>query len=52
MVQVASTHGSLNRRNTTTFVMSTAGPLPELMRSAEVRVHLGELVGGKWPMGR
>lgn len=52
MVQVASTHGSLNRKNTTTFVMSTAGPLPELMRSAEVRGALGTVVGGKWPMGK
>ena len=52
MVAVASTHGALNRRNSTTFVMSTAGPLPPLMRSAEVRINLGELIGGKWPMGK
>jgi hypothetical protein len=52
MIQVASTHGSLNRRNSTTFVMSTAGSLPPLMRSAEVRVLLGELVDGPWPMGK
>lgn len=33
---MASTHGSLNRVNSTTFVMTTAGELPSALRSAEV----------------
>ena len=34
--KVASTHGSLNGANSTTFVMSTAGPLPPAMRIEDV----------------
>ncbi|MFH0983396.1 MAG: hypothetical protein V2A79_17905 [Planctomycetota bacterium] len=33
---VASTHGSLNAINSTTFVLSSAGPLPEALRIDEV----------------
>ncbi len=48
-VDIASTHGSLNRRNSTTFVMSTIGPLPPAMRSREVPFAIGQLMGERWP---
>jgi hypothetical protein len=51
-VHVASTHGSLNRKNSTTFIMSTAGELPPLLRSGEVHTAMSKLVGGPWPMER
>lgn len=51
-VKVASTHGSLNRKNSVTFIMSTAGPLPPLMRSREIHQAMSKLVGGPWPMQR
>ncbi len=51
-VKVASTHGSLNRKNSTTFVMSTAAPLPPLMRSREVHKALSAMIGEPWPMGK
>ena len=51
-VKVASTHGSLNKRNSVTFIMSTAGPLPPVMRSADIPTHLGRLFGLPWPSGR
>jgi hypothetical protein len=35
-INVASTHGSLNRMNTETFVMTTIGPLPRAMRIGDV----------------
>jgi hypothetical protein len=50
LVKVASTHGSLNRANSTTFIMSTVGPLPALMRSNEIHAALSQLIGGPWPM--
>jgi len=49
-VKAASTHGGLNYKNSVTFIMSTAGPLPPLMRSANVPKHMGELFGRPWPM--
>jgi hypothetical protein len=51
-VNIASTHGGLNRRNSTTFIMSTAGPLPPLMRSADVPRHMKALTGRDWPADR
>jgi hypothetical protein len=57
--KVASTHGSLNAVNSTTFVMSTAGPLPEALRIEEVLPALGngkskwenkERRGVGWPL--
>jgi hypothetical protein len=51
-VDVKSTHGSLNRSNSTTFVMSTAGPLPPLMRTADVHKHLKDLTGREFPSRR
>ncbi|NQU75042.1 MAG: hypothetical protein HQ546_01865 [Planctomycetes bacterium] len=49
-VNVASTHGGLNRRNSLTFIMSTAGPLPTIMRSADIPAHMKTLIGRPWPM--
>ncbi|MGD8451191.1 MAG: hypothetical protein PVJ57_05180 [Phycisphaerae bacterium] len=40
--RMASTHGSLNRLNCTTFAMTTLGPLPSAMRSREVLPALRE----------
>ena len=43
--KVASTHGSLNRMNSTTFVMTMLGDLPPAMRSADVMPNLERLRG-------
>ncbi len=48
-IKVASTHGGLNYRNTTTFIMSTAGALPPLMRSREIPANMSHLTGQPWP---
>ncbi len=48
-VKVASTHGGLNRSNSTTFLMSTAGTLPPLMRSREIPAHMTVLLHRPWP---
>ena len=45
--KVASTHGSLNRRNSTTFVMTMLGPLPPAMRTAEVLPAVEKLRRGE-----
>lgn len=37
---VHSTHGNLNYANTTTFAMTTAGPLPSLMRVTDLKPAL------------
>jgi len=50
-VDIASTHGGLNYRNSVTFIMSTVGPLPPVMQSADVPRHMKTLLGVKdWPM--
>lgn len=41
--QVRSTHGSLNRMNSTTFVLTMLGELPPAMRSEDVLPALDEL---------
>ncbi len=41
--QVSSTHGSLNRMNSTTFVMTMLGDLPPALRSREVLPALEKL---------
>jgi hypothetical protein len=47
-VSVASTHGSLNRQNTETFVMTTIKPLPAAMRMGEVPAAVPDfLTNGK-----
>ena len=50
--KVASTHGGLNYRNSTTFILSTAGPLPAVMRSRDVPKHMSKLLGRDWPGGK
>jgi hypothetical protein len=40
---VASTHGSMNRRSSTTFVMSMLGDLPPVLRSGEILPALAKL---------
>lgn len=47
--KVASTHGSLNRTNSTTFIMSTIAPLPPAMRSGDIPQHMQEITGEKFP---
>lgn len=50
-VDVASTHGSLNRTNSVTFLMSTAGRLPSVLRSRDVPGAMAELLEvPAWPM--
>jgi len=51
-VDVASTHGGLNAANSTTFIMSTIGALPPVMRSADVPRHMKALTGRDWPAHR
>jgi hypothetical protein len=41
--RVSSTHGSLNRRSSTTFVLTTLGELPPAMRSLQVLPELERL---------
>ncbi len=48
----ASTHGGFNYTNSVTFIMSTAGPLPEAMRSDEIPEHLGRLFNRPFPYRR
>ncbi len=47
---VRFTHGSLNYRNSVTFLMSTAGSFPPVMRSSDLRKEMGSLLGNPWPM--
>ncbi|MFP4106193.1 MAG: hypothetical protein ACLFVU_08895 [Phycisphaerae bacterium] len=51
-VDVASTHGGLNRRNSVTFIMTSAGKLPEVMRSRDVPEALGKLFDRPFPYRR
>jgi len=51
-VVVASTHGSLNRPNTTTFIMSTIAPLPPVLRSQDIPHAMATLFGEPWPLRR
>ena len=45
--KVGSTHGSLNRASSTTFVLTMLGELPPAMRSRDVLGALGDLRTGK-----
>lgn len=51
-VSIASTHGGLNRANSVTFIMSTAGALPAVMRSADIPANMHALTAVKFPMGK
>ncbi len=45
--KVASTHGSLKRRDSVTFVMSTVRPLPKAIRMSELLQEFPEIKPGK-----
>jgi hypothetical protein len=47
--KVASTHGSLNRMNSTAFVLTMLGDLPPVLRSSEVLPALEKLRGQPQP---
>ncbi len=49
VVRVKSTHGGLNYKNSMTFIMSTAGPLPPAMRSDDIPGHLSALLRRPFP---
>ncbi|MFA6133274.1 MAG: hypothetical protein WC869_04570 [Phycisphaerae bacterium] len=51
-VTIASTHGSINRTNSTAFIMSTLGPLPPFMRSSDIPAHMSKLTGRPWAQRR
>ncbi len=51
-VKVASTHGGLNYKNSATFIMSTIGPLPPVMRSGDIPANMTRLTGWPWPLRR
>ena len=48
-VEIASTHGGLNNKNSVSFIMSTAGPLPQLMRSADIPAAMKTMTGKTFP---
>lgn len=52
MVKIASTHGGLNCSNSTAFIMTTAGPLPQAMQSSDIPAAMKNLTGNPWPMGK
>jgi len=45
LVAANSTHGSLNRMNSTTFIMSTARPFQEPLRMDQVKKEIEEMTG-------
>jgi hypothetical protein len=51
-VDIASAHGGLDRANSTTFIMSTAGELPPVLRTRDIPRHLTGLTGRQWPLGK
>ena len=48
-INVASTHGSLNRSNSTTFIMSTVAPLAPAMTSRDIPANMLKMTGQKFP---
>ena len=51
-VKVESTHGGLNRENSTTFIMTTLGSMPAVMRSADIQREMSKLLGRDFPAGK
>jgi hypothetical protein len=51
-VDIASTHGGLNARNSTAFIMSTIAPLPPAMQSKEIPQQLKKITGHEFPWRR
>lgn len=53
--RIASTHGDLERKSATAFILSTSGPVAEkwpLLRSRDLPTILPELTGRPWPPAR
>lgn len=48
----ASTHGDLERSSSTAVILSTAGPLPPVLRSRDVPEAMEALTGEPWPAPR
>ena len=51
-VKMASTHGGLNRANSTTFIMSSAGKIEGPLRSEDVPDAMRQLFARPFPLGR
>lgn len=51
-IQMVSTHGGLNRVNSTAFIMTSAGKLPPHMQSLDVPPNMKALTGRDFPMRR
>lgn len=49
LVSIRSTHGGLNYANSAAFVFSTAGPLPENLRTGDLPRAMKQLTGRPWP---
>jgi hypothetical protein len=49
LVSIQSTHGGLNYANSAAFVFSTAGPLPETLRTEDLPAAMRSLTGRPWP---
>jgi hypothetical protein len=49
---VASTHGALERCSSLAFAMTSAGPLPAVMRSDQFPAAMGKLFSWPWPTRR
>ncbi len=52
MVDMVSTHGGLNWRNSATFIMSSAGAIEGPLRSEDIPGALGKIFGRQFPAGR
>jgi hypothetical protein len=52
LVNVASTHGGLNWRNSATCFMTTAGPVEGPLRSEDIPPLMRKLLDRPWPYGR
>lgn len=51
-VDLQSTHGSLNYTNSVTFIMSSAGDLPPVLRTGDIPEAMTEMTGRKFPARR
>ncbi len=52
-VEIESTHGGLNYANSATFIMSSLGEFPDVLRSRDIPEHMAELLDvDTWPLKR
>lgn len=52
-IEIESTHGGLNYRNSATFIMSSLGELPPVLRSRDIPANMAELLNAPaWPLKR